>query len=304
MKIGIIGFGFVGKAVYTGLTKKLGKVIKPWVYDPFIGWKNIIDWTYKNGLCDPVLTKTLDPLTRCEYIFICVPTPTNFETGQQDASIVENIVACLNVTDGTIVIKSTVKPGTTQRLIQENPQTNIVFNPEFLTERNFITDFLNQDRIVIGGHLDPANKLKDLYKLGWPNADYDIMSATPAELVKYTANAFLSTKVAFFNEIYQLAVAFGADYDTIVRAVSRDRRIGYWGTMVPGYDGDFGFGGKCFPKDIVTLISLYFDKIGTEPNTISGAWHTNLSVRKDQDWKDIKGATTENPYERENERSS
>jgi UDPglucose 6-dehydrogenase len=174
-----------------------------------------------------------------------------------------------------------------------NPEFNILFNPEFLVEATFMEDFLDQDRIVLGGK--ETRNLERLYRLGWPNARYYHMNATSAELVKYGANAFLAAKVSFFNEIYFLAKALGIEYTTIARAICADHRIGDWGSIVPGPDGQHGWGGKCFPKDLVTLLDLQNELC--VPNSVCrGTWLTNEHVREVQDWHNITGATTEKAY--------
>jgi UDPglucose 6-dehydrogenase len=107
-------------------------------------------------------------------------------------------------------------------------------------------------------------------------------------MVKYTTNTFLSVKVSFANEIYQLCNKVGADYDKVIEYATMDERLGesHWG--VPGHDGDFGFGGHCFPKDLAALLHLT-NELGTINNVLSATQQTNNEVRQNRDWEGMKG---------------
>ena len=107
-------------------------------------------------------------------------------------------------------------------------------------------------------------------------------------MVKYLTNTFLSVKVSFANEIYQLCDGLGIDYDKVVEYATYDERLGKSHWNVPGHDGDFGFGGHCFPKDLKALLHLT-KKLGTINNVLSATNETNDSVRKNRDWEDMKG---------------
>lgn len=289
MKIGIVGYGFVGKAVHRGLEVKSSQAKDRQVQD--------LEFLIHDPYNDEAKYSLKEVSKEAHITFICVPTPTDFKNGKQDTSIVEQVVCDLQDTDSLLIIKSTVRPGTTKRL-QETYDVPLIFNPEFLVEKTAFQDFLNQDRIVLGGKEEWVNGASWFYRKLWPEARYFSMTETEAELVKYAANAFLSTKVAFWNEIFFLASALGASYTDIANAACSDERIGTWGSQVPGPDGQYGFGGKCFPKDLITLLDL-----GREfcvPNFVQrGTWQTNEAVREEQDWYDIKGASTENLHGQE-----
>jgi len=107
-------------------------------------------------------------------------------------------------------------------------------------------------------------------------------------MVKYLTNTFLSVKVSFANEIYQLCDSLNIDYDKVVEYATYDERLGksHWG--VPGHDGDFGFGGHCFPKDLSALIKLSFE-LGTTNNVLCSTQTTNDEVRQNRDWETMKG---------------
>jgi UDPglucose 6-dehydrogenase len=191
-----IGTLALGRALHYGMSKTMACEFH--IYDPN-------PKAFDNMIGDSVEVEPhLTDLAVCDYVFICVPTPTNFNTYNQDLSILNNVVKELapEMEGGNklLIIKSTVAPETTEGYQIKYPKVNFVFNPEFLTEANYLTDFLNQDRIVIGGAA--AKSLMALYKVGWPDAQYFLMGTTEAEMVKYGANCFLATKVAYFNEIY------------------------------------------------------------------------------------------------------
>jgi len=276
MRIGIIGQGFVGTAVKEGL-KQFYQI------DTFDLDESKRDVDYIEDIID-----------RNDIIFVCVPTPMK-KDGSCDTSIVEGVVSELNnlalvrqCSDRVVVIKSTVPPGTTERLNKECEYIQLIFNPEFLTEANFIEDFKNQDRIIIGGPRPASTKVRQLFYKAFPKAHIIKTHSTIAEMVKYTTNTFLATKVSFANEIKIICDGVGIDYDKVIEYATHDDRLGNSHWSVPGPDGKLGFGGSCFPKDINALISVA-KKLDLEPNVLIGAWSTNLDVRPEADWEELKG---------------
>ena len=274
MKIGIVGQGYVGTAVKEVFSKH---------YET-----NTFDL---NGDCT---CKTLHELVNTsDIIFVCVPTPMK-KDGSCDTSIVEGVVKDINETvncnqDGKIVaIKSTIPPGTTNKLNKKCKNISVIFNPEFLTEANFIDDFKNQNRIIIGGERPSTTKLRQVYSLAFPKAKIVKTGSITAEMVKYFTNTFLATKVSFANEMKLICDELNIDYDKVVEYSTYDDRLGKSHWAVPGPDGKNGFGGSCFPKDLNALIDLCYKK-SIKANTLFGAWETNLEVRPEQDWKDLKG---------------
>ena len=107
-------------------------------------------------------------------------------------------------------------------------------------------------------------------------------------MVKYTTNTFLPTKVSFANEIKMICDKVGIDYDKVIEYATHDDRLGHSHWSVPGPDGHLGFGGSCFPKDINALLDICRE-LGVPAKTIYGAWETNLNVRPEQDWEELKG---------------
>ena len=201
---------------------------------------------------------------------------------------INDMVVSRNVSGRIVAIKSTIPPGTTNRLNKECKNISVIFNPEFLTEANFIDDFKNQNRIIIGGSKTATTKLRQVYSLVFPNVPIIKTGSKTAEMVKYMTNTFLATKVSFANEMFEICESLGIDYDKVVEYSTYDERLGKSHWAVPGPDGHYGFGGSCFPKDINALINVA-KKLDLEPNVLIGAWSTNLDVRPEADWEELKG---------------
>ena len=275
MRIGIVGQGYVGSAVREVFSKH---------YET-----NTFDL---NGKCT---CKSMDELIdNSDIIFVCVPTPMK-KDGSCDTSIVDSVVHELNDLAITrqdanriIAIKSTVPPGTTNRLNKECEFVSVIFNPEFLTEANFIDDFKNQNRIIIGGERPSTTNLRQVYSLAFPDAKIVKTGSITAEMVKYFTNTFLATKVSFANEMFQICDKLNIDYDKVVEYSTYDERLGKSHWAVPGPDGHYGFGGSCFPKDLNAILDVCRE-LGVPAKTLYGAWETNLKVRPEEDWKELKG---------------
>jgi len=272
--IGIVGQGFVGNAVYQK-------------------FKNYYD-VLTHDKDDTKSTSTLDNMVHlCDTIFLCLPTPMKSD-GRCDTSILESVLDAIDLisdnyeSNKTIVIKSTIPPGTTEKWNKKYESLTLVFNPEFLTERNAVSDYENQNRIILGGPRPATTELKQIFSKVFPKAHIIKTDSTHAEMVKYLTNSFLATKVSFANEIYQLCDKLNIDYDKVVEYATLDDRLGksHWG--VPGHDGDFGFGGHCFPKDLAALLHLTV-QLGTINNVLLATSNTNDDVRKFRDWEQMKG---------------
>tara|TARA_B100001094_G_scaffold154735_1_gene149709 strand:- start:163 stop:1017 length:855 start_codon:yes stop_codon:yes gene_type:complete len=274
--VGIVGQGFVGKALKAGFEKHYD-------VDTFDVDESKRDVDYIEDIID-----------RNNIIFVCVPTPMK-KDGSCDVSIVEGVVTELDnlalvrqCSNRVIVIKSTIPPGTTERLNKICKHIQVVFNPEFLTEANYIDDFRNQNRIILGGPRPGITKVKRFYSKIFPKTTIVKTGSTIAEMVKYTTNTFLATKVSFANEIKMISDKLGIDYDKVIEYATYDERLGKSHWAVPGPDGKLGFGGSCFPKDINALIHLAGElELCTE--VLMGAWNTNLQVRPEEDWNKLKG---------------
>jgi UDPglucose 6-dehydrogenase len=215
--------------------------------------------------------------------------------GSCDTSIVEAIVKDINdmvvsrnVSGRIVAIKSTIPPGTTNKLNKECENISVLFNPEFLTEANFIEDFRNQNRIIIGGPRPSTTILRQVYSLVFPNVSIIKTGSKTAEMVKYMTNTFLATKVSFANEMKMVCDKLDIDYDKVVEYSTYDERLGKSHWAVPGPDGKMGFGGSCFPKDINALLDVC-RQLGVTATTLFGAWQTNEKVRPEKDWELLKG---------------
>jgi len=164
-----------------------------------------------------------------------------------------------------------------------------VFNPEFLTERSAKFDFINQARFILGGRKRNTGRVAELYR--WRFGDSIPCIETnfeTAEMIKYMNNCFFATKVSFLNEMRMVADRCGVDWDMAVEGFVRDGRIGHTHLSVPGPDGKFGFGGSCFPKDVRAMID-FGKHLGLDMDTLVGVWNTNLEVRPEKDWEQLKG---------------
>jgi len=270
MKIGIIGQGFVGNAVY----QKFKNFYDVKTFD--------LDASKCNSTEDEVIKSS-------KIIFVCLPTPMNPD-GSCNISIVENVIKKINnkVKGKIVVIKSTIIPGTTYKLNKKYKNNSICFNPEFLTERNAVDDYNNQDRIILGGPRNSTSVLKQVFSVVFPSANIIKTDSSYAEMVKYVANTFLSVKVSFANEIYHLCKKLKLDYDKIIEYAKYDERLGKSHWSVPGPDGDFGFGGHCFPKDLQAIIQLS-KKVKSHNSVLVATLETNNKVRKNRDWEKMKG---------------
>ena len=272
--IGIIGQGFVGNAVY----QKFKNYYDVLTYD--------LDESKSNSTYGDLVFKS-------DIIFLCLPTPMN-QNGSCHTDILEKELTNLDLltdnweTRKTVVIKSTVSPGTTSKWNELYESLDIIFNPEFLTEANAVDDFNNQNRIVLGGPRPATTKLRQIYSKVFPQAHIIKTDSTHAEMVKYLTNSFLATKVSFANEMYQVCEKLKIDYDKVVEYATLDDRLGKSHWQVPGPDGDFGFGGHCFPKDLSALLHLT-DKFGTINNVLHATQDTNDEVRKNRDWEQMEG---------------
>ena len=218
-------------------------------------------------------------LFKSDFVFICA-TPM-FADGSQDLSYVEDTFK--KATNHPIyVIKSTILPGTTEKLCKKYPNLRIVFSPEFLTERTSKLDMLTQSRIILGGDLSLTDEVKKIIQSKVQRKNIIQTDSTTAELTKYMNNSFFATKVSIMNE-FKFCDKIGANWEDALNGFASDGRIGDSHLNVPGHDGKLG-GGTCFPKDVRALLSLS-KTYGIEMNTILGGWKTNLEVRSEKDWK-------------------
>ena len=235
--LGIVGLGYVGSAIYQGLKDS----------------HNIFTFDIQKESNCSSLKELVDS---SNYIFISVPTPMKKE-GECDLAIIEKVISdialCSN-TRKTIIIKSTVPVGFTKKNSLKYNNLDFVFNPEFLTEANYIDDFKNQKFIILAGEKKICSQIKEIYSINFPDCEYFITDYNSAEMVKYTINNFLALKVSFANEIFAFCNALDIDYNEMIKIAIADNRMGFSHWAVPGPDGKYGFGGSCFPKDTLSLL--------------------------------------------------
>ena len=265
MKLGIVGRGFVGSAVSHGFTRDCNKqIIDPKYYSNHV--KDLVDH-------------------RPDATFICVPTPQS-DTGEADVSIVKGVLEYLQeLVDHLVIIKSTVPAYRLIEFKETYKKLRIVYNPEFLTEKNHIEDFRNPVMHVLGGERSDTEQVEALYR------DHSVCRECPvyhtdlltASMVKYTINSFLATKVTFFNELYDVfSRAGGKDFDQLTQIISTDPRIGTSHMRVPGNNGERGYGGSCFPKDTAALAYYAREILDTPFTQLETSIRINDQLRKNK----------------------
>tara|TARA_R110000824_G_scaffold9800_9_gene43360 strand:- start:4162 stop:5037 length:876 start_codon:yes stop_codon:yes gene_type:complete len=278
-KIGIVGQGFVGGAVREGLQNYFTIL----THD-------------KNGKCSNTLQEVVE---MCGIIFLCLPTPMETD-GKCYTGIIESVLGQIDPIcaekdyygneQRIVIIKSTVPPGTTKRFQEMYPNIQFVFNPEFLTEANAVEDYKNQTRIILGGNNKITSKIRPIFAKAFPKVKIIKTDSSYAEMVKYVTNSFLATKVSFANEMYEICQYLDIDYDKVIEYAQHDERLGYSHWNVPGPDGDFGYGGHCFPKDVKALISVALQLDSQiNPIMLQATDTKNNQVRKDRDWEKMEG---------------
>jgi UDPglucose 6-dehydrogenase len=264
MKLGIVGHGFVGTAVDHGFTRDIQKFI----VDPKHNSTNTIEDLIK---------------FKPDATFVAVPTPQS-ESGECNTEILEGVMQQLNTSKGLLVIvKSTVPAYKLQKIQEECINIRIVYNPEFLTEKNYIDDFVNPAMHVFGGMNKDTDAVEKLYLehsdcKECPVYKTDLITAS---MVKYCINSFLATKVTFMNEMYDvLKAARGADWNTFTKIIANDPRIGNSHMRVPGNDGQRGYAGSCFPKDTAALAWFAREILNTQFTQLETSIKINDTLRK------------------------
>ncbi len=236
--IGIVGCGVVGKAIARSYLEYAQHV---YTYDK----------VPERG------THSLHQTLKANLVFVCLPE-----------TVLEGFAKLLDFDYPAhhLVIKSTVQVGTT-RWICNKHNLDMIHSPEFLTERCAATDALLPARNIIGSPFfqggccgEAAALLRELYRMRFPGVKILEMVSEESELVKLFVNAFFATKVSFFNEIHQLATLHQLNWNRILHGMMTDGRIAHSHTSVPGPDGKYGFGGKCLPKDLETLLGAFAEK--------------------------------------------
>jgi UDPglucose 6-dehydrogenase len=217
------------------------------------------------------LARNQDGINTCDVVFICVPTPMA-DDGSCDTRVVEEAVAWVKAP--LIIIRSTVSPGTTERLAKKYNR-RLVFQPEYLgeTTAHVFGNMAEREFIVLGGTPEAVSAAADFYKHYYNSmVRFYFGDATTAEVCKYMENAFYATKVTFVNEFYDIARAHGVDFNVLREMWLADTRISRDHTFV--YPDNRGFSGKCLPKDCSALLHSTRQR-GYEPKFLAACLKIN-----------------------------
>ncbi len=255
-KIGIVGLGFVGGAVRNWFEHSFTKKHELFLYDKH---KSI---------------GSIEDINKADVVFICVPTP--YENKYDDSAVVESL---RNLTGNkTVVLKSTILPGSTERYQKEFPRHTFLFNPEFLVAKTAIEDFLHPERQIVG-YTDKGRSYAENIMAFLPSAPIaKIIPATEAEMVKYFGNTFLATRVVFANQIYDICEKLGIDYETVKELAGADPRIGT-SHLTVFHDGKRGYGGGCLPKDMIAFMDFAVSE-GVAPDLLKTVHAINEDLLK------------------------
>ena len=255
--IGVVGLGTVGRTVARAFSEA-GVPVRG--YDPYIG-----------------LIRA-DDLGSCRVVLVCVPTPTA-ENGSYDLDAVWSALAAIEPhleTGAIVAVKSTVPPGTSDRLAREYPRLEFASVPEFLVADRPMETFTHPDRIVIGcSSAEAGSELADVMRMVIPAAPILFVQPTEAELVKLCSNAMLASKVALANELSEVAARFGVAWPRTQQGIGLDPRIGPSHLTVTQ---ERGFGGHCLPKDLDGLISAT-QTVGYRPALLEEVAEFNRRIR-------------------------
>lgn len=249
MKIAVIGVGFVGSTVANFLEKHQHEVIRvdPKYYD----------------------ISVTEATNQADAAIVCVPTPS-YLNGACDGALVAEVCEQIE-NDIPVMVKSTATPD----IVATWPE-NIVTNPEFLRQANAEEDFENQHTFIIGAD-DKSNNavafFKNLFQPLLPNCEFFVTDRTTASMIKYTHNAWLATKVAWFHEMFS-QIEGQVDYDTMTNILGRFPSIGNTHMQAPNSEGQLGYSGACFPKD-VSALNHYIDH-----NILKQVDATNTELKK------------------------
>ena len=259
MKIGIVGFGYVGSAVAASYADS-----QVMVYDPKY----------------PGLSKPVTEIKRlCSVIFVCVPTPSG--PSGCDTSILDRVIKDLQGYEGLVIIKSTAPPQWYAEA-EASSGLRVAHVPEFLTQARAKYDYVNPHKIVVGCKPELRDPITRVLLASAINFDritnIEFCTIAEASFFKYMANNILAMKVIINNEMSQLASAMGLDWETISLMAKSDSRLGNTHWSVPGPDGEYGFGGACFPKDTEAL-HVMAKQHDIEMTMLETAIETNQALR-------------------------
>ena len=227
---------------------------------------------------------SLEDINKAQYIYVCLPTPYDQKIGC-DTRIIEDAIDQIK-SNKIIIIKSTIIPGTTDKIQTNHPEHKIVFNPEFLVEKTAEKDMEFPDSQIIGYTKRSRNVCKSVKKQ-LPMAPYTkIVPAHVAEFIKYARNTWLSVRVAKNNELYDLCKKFGLsekEWEAVIDGFGADKRIGYSHLKII-HNGKRGYSGKCLPKDMKGLLKLA-KNLGIDMPVAKAADRYNDKLLEEQGYK-------------------
>lgn len=275
--IGLVGLGYIGGSMYKA----------------FAGYTDIYCYDKDRNI------GSYDEVANADVIFVAVPTPMR-KDGSCDTRIVEEVLENLELefknrtVRKTVVIRSTVPPDFCLKMTDiYGGWMEIIFMPEFLTERTAALDFIQSSRFIIG--IDPEQLLEfdqnpfimmveEVMRERFPRTRITYVTWQEASLIKYATNTFFTIKLSFFNELFAVCGAAGADPNLVIGELLEDGRIGRSHFNVPGPDGDFGWGGHCFPKDNRSY-AFIVKELGLKSLMADAAWEVNNAVRRNRNWE-------------------
>lgn len=276
MKIGVVGGGVVGQATARTYMEQ-----------------------HEVRVCDVHRERSthnlLETIDGADICFVCLPSPQKVGSLVCDMSVIDRFFSFQGwnretqdkLREVNWVLRSTVPIGTTRRLSMEHNLPHIVHSPEFLTARCANTDAQIPARNIIGD-LDErkrcGDKLWALYHGRFPGVAIHSMTSDESEAVKLFQNGFFAVKVAYFNEINQLAARLGLDWERVRAGMLSDGRIAHSHTQVPGPDGQYGFGGSCLPKDLANLVTHIDQDVNLAEGSV--AWAAYLRNTNDRQRKE------------------
>ncbi len=249
-KISIVGYGIVGQAQHLVFDK-----ISVGIHDP--------DKNKKTEWQDS------------DIVFMCVPSPMNYD-GACDTGVLESYLE--QPTDAIFVIRSTVPP---DFLKEWESRVKLVFMPEFLTERVWAQDAVNPIALILGGQSDLTKEVEQVFKKysTLEDREFTHTDIVSASILKYTANTWFATKVTLLNYVYDYCKSMNINYNTVAELLALDTRIGSTHLQVPGPDGQRGYGGKCFPKDLMAAIK-FFEAQGIDNKLLKQVHQDNQKFRQ------------------------
>jgi UDPglucose 6-dehydrogenase len=271
-KIGLIGRGFVGEALYNVFSKEY--FIEVFDLDKAKSTVNSLE----------------ELVNKVKIIFLALPTPIN----EKEEAYLDHIYEVYDKIssydkNNIIVIKSSVQPGTTKKINEKYKNIKTVFNPEFLREKTHFEDFKNQSYIILGGEEPETEEVSKLYNKVFPEVPIYKSDSTTAEMTKFFINVFLATKVSFCNEIFNICNSLNINYNDVINLALLDNRIGNSHTKVPGDPTEKalhgrGFGLTCFPINLSILIDLA-NKLNVDAKILKAVKLRNETIdRPEKDW--------------------